>query len=460
MSHVELKVRVRDGTLRDMDCSITPITLHGVRHHLSAQLDITERKQVEEKLRRSQEVLRLFVEHSPAAIAMLDREMKYVAVSRRYLVDYDLGEQNLVGRSHYEVFPDLPESWKEIHRRCLAGAVEKADEDAFPRADGRLEWLHWEMRPWHDAEGGNGGLILFSEVITARKQAEERVRQLNAELERRVTERTAQLETANRELEAFSSAVLRDLRVAEAADKVKSAFLATMSHELRTPLNSILGFTAIVLQGMAGPLNPEQAKQLGMVQASARHLLELINDVLDISKIEAGQLEVTAKPFDLPVLLGQVVAAVRPLADQKGLDVTVEVSPELDKMISDRRRVEQILLNLLGNAVKFTQAGRVSLAAELVEDFRPRAQGASAPAVRLRVSDTGVGIRAENLPLLFQPFRQIDSGLSRGNEGTGLGLAISRRLADLLGGEISATSEFSKGSVFTVTLPLEFREGA
>ncbi len=267
--------------------------------------------------------------------------------------------------------------------------------------------------------------------ISERKAAEAALRELNASLEHKVATRTEEL---------------RALLVrAEAADRIKSAFLATMSHELRTPLNSIIGFTGIVLQGMAGPLNPEQTKQLGMVRGSARHLLELINDVLDLSKIEAGQLEVRVEPFDLPESLERVAASVRPQAEKKGLELGVRVAPELRSMTGDRRRVEQVLLNLMNNAIKFTDSGRVTV----------EAAADAGGSLRIRVSDTGIGIKAADLSSLFLPFRQVDSGLSRQHEGTGLGLAICRRLVALMGGEITVSSEWMQGSVFTVRLPLK-----
>jgi len=247
----------------------------------------------------------------------------------------------------------------------------------------------------------------------------------------------------------------REKRVrAEAADRIKSAFLATMSHELRTPLNSIIGFTGILLKGMAGPLSEEQLRQLGMVQGSARHLLDLINDVLDISKIEAGQLDVRSERFDLRESLERVTSTVRPLAEKRRLALKTAIAPEIGEVVSDRRRVEQIVLNLLNNAIKFTDEGHVALTVDTLEEFRLAPDAPASSAVRLRVTDTGSGIQPRDLEKLFQPFRQLDTGLTRHHEGTGLGLAICRRLAELLGGEISARSEWQRGSEFTVVLPV------
>lgn len=270
-----------------------------------------------------------------------------------------------------------------------------------------------------------GSLVLNHQVNTRTRE----LRQVNQEMEQRIIQRTAELAEA------------RDR--AEAADRLKSAFLATMSHELRTPLNSIIGFSGIMLQGYVGPLNDEQIKQLGMVRNSANHLLALINDVLDISKIEAGQLEVASERFDLRASINKVVDIIRPLAEKNGLALRMDVAPEIGEMVSDPRRVEQVLLNLLNNAIKFTEQGEVKLTAKTIQG-----------SIRISVADTGIGIKPEDLDILFQPFRQISTGLSRQHEGTGLGLAICRRLADLLGGEIHAESEWGKGSVFTITLPV------
>ncbi len=233
---------------------------------------------------------------------------------------------------------------------------------------------------------------------------------------------------------------------AEDADRMKSAFLASMSHELRTPLNSIIGFTSLLVRELVGPLNPEQRKQLGMVRTSALHLLDLVNDVLDISRIEAGQLEIRRTQFDSAASLGRCVDQVLPAASAKGLTLVLEAAPDLETIESDQRRFEQIVLNLLGNAVKFTDSGAVTV--------RCTVEGNS---LVTSVADTGIGIGHDERDRLFRPFRQLDSGLSRRYEGTGLGLAICKGLLDLLGGEISLESEPGRGSVFTFRLPLRHR---
>jgi signal transduction histidine kinase len=254
------------------------------------------------------------------------------------------------------------------------------------------------------------------------------------------------LNAINLNLEKIVEARTWELRqakdAAESADRLKSAFLATMSHELRTPLNSIIGFTGILLQELVGPLNPEQKKQMGIVRANSNHLLELINDVLDISKIEAGQLQVSREPIDLKAIAEKVLQTVQPLAQKKSLDLRWDLPETLEPILSDRRRVEQILMNLLGNAIKFTEAGEVRL----------RVEPAGAD-LRIEVSDTGIGMAEADLERLFQPFFQIDTGLTRKYGGTGLGLSICKKLVELLGGRIQVESALGRGSTFTVLLP-------
>ncbi len=304
---------------------------------------------------------------------------------------------------------------------CGALAIYADEPDAFDPAEVRLI-----------AELGDN----VAHGISSLRAHKERAAALAAlerarlDLEERVRQRTAELVEAK--------------EAAESADRLKSAFLATMSHELRTPLNSIIGFSGIMLQGLAGPLNGEQRKQLGIVQNSARHLLALINDVLDISKIEAGQLEITCGPFSLPQTIQKAVATVLPLAQTKGISVRTAISPEVDRIYGDQRRTEQILLNLLGNAVKFTDRGEVVVRCWRENDW-----------LVTSIRDTGIGIDPQQLQSIFEPFRQVDSGLTRKREGTGLGLSICKRLVERLGGAIFVESVPGQGSTFTVQLPAE-----
>ncbi|NMB58105.1 MAG: PAS domain S-box protein, partial [Chloroflexi bacterium] len=270
-------------------------------------------------------------------------------------------------------------------------------------------------------------------------ELEERVALRTTELARRV----AEVEALNRSAQQLNEDLKEAVKKAESADRLKSAFLATMSHELRTPLNSIIGFTGILLQKLVGPLSEEQEKQLKMVQGSARHLLELINDVLDISKIEADQIMLVTEEFDLCASIMSSVEKVKHPADKKGLKLITDLQPEKLTISSDRRRVEQILINLLNNAVKFTEEGSVTIKSRVLDGR-----------VKVSITDTGIGIREEDLQTLFKPFRQVDTGITRQYEGTGLGLSICKRLVDLLGGSISVTSEPGKGSTFAFDLPL------
>ena len=359
-------------------------------------------------------LLDAIIDHLPNPVFYKDAQLRFLGANRAYEQAFGVRRADIVGKTVLELpylSPPERQRYQDEQVALMATGTPIRREAAMPFADGRQHQTLYSVKGIFHPDGSPAGVVGAIVDITPLKESE--------------------------------AALAKAMRAAEAADRLKSAFLATMSHELRTPLNSIIGFTGILVQGLAGPLNEEQAKQLGMVRGSARHLLALINDVLDISKIEAGQMTVHCEPLDLQPMLERVVAGVKPLADRKNLALQLNAAPSLPTIVSDGRRVEQILINLVNNALKFTERGAVTV----------EAAAAAGGGVRLRVHDTGEGIRPEDLPRLFQPFMQIDTGLTRKHEGTGLGLAICKRLATILGGDIECSSVQGQGSTFTLVLP-------
>ena len=231
----------------------------------------------------------------------------------------------------------------------------------------------------------------------------------------------------------------------EYANRMKSEFLANMSHELRTPLNSIIGFTEFLIDEKPGPLRPKQQEYLGDVLNSARHLLQLINDVLDLAKVEAGKMELHPETFPVRKAVEEVAAVIKSIAHKKHIAVGIELSDGLDAVTLDQHKFKQVLYNLLSNAVKFTdEGGQVDIYARRLDPHR----------LEVRVRDTGIGIKAEDIDRLFTEFQQLDSDTARRFEGTGLGLALTKKIVEFQGGRIGVESEPGKGSVFTVVLPV------
>lgn len=262
----------------------------------------------------------------------------------------------------------------------------------------------------------NEGLLVISSIrdVTDRKRVEKALHEKNVEL--------------------------------ETANLAKDHFLATMSHELRTPLNAIIGFTGTLLMRLPGPLTPDQEKQLRTVQTSARHLLSLINDLLDLAKIESGKVELHPEPINCSLLIQELAASIRSLAESKGLTLELNVPTALI-VRTDRRAMSQILLNLVGNAIKFTESGRITVQAtrRMADDGHE--------ALMFDVIDTGIGILPDDQSRLFKAFSQVDRSGKHRHEGTGLGLHLSGKLAQLMGGRITLHSELGKGSTFTLILP-------
>ncbi|EMG36397.1 PAS domain S-box [Desulfocurvibacter africanus PCS] len=385
--------------------------------------DVTERKKAEEGLRKQEELLRKFVENAPVSIAMFDTQMRHLEASQRWLAQYELVGQDLRGRSHYEIIPDIPEKWKRIHRRSLAGSVESAQFDPFERADGSVLWANWETRPWRTADGEIGGIILFCEDVTETVQLQEALHQARQE--------------------------------AESANSAKSDFLASMSHEIRTPMNGILGLTELAL--MQEPRGKVR-EYLGLVRQSAYSLLDIINDILDLSKIEAGRVELAHADFNLREMFESLFVAMRIAAERKGLAFTTVIDPDVPPWLrGDEGRLRQIFCNLIGNAIKFTEAGEVLVCVGLNDPLDSSAVIESGKPARINllasVKDTGIGIPMDMLGRIFEPF---DTGARRvQHNGTGLGLSITKRLLDLMNGTITVQSEPGRGSTFTFRVNLE-----
>jgi signal transduction histidine kinase len=271
------------------------------------------------------------------------------------------------------------------------------------------------------------------------RRAEAALRDARDSLELRVLERTAELARTHDSLHDLEA---ENRRMQEAA-RMQSEFLANMSHELRTPLNAIIGFSDLMYRGVTGPLNPEQREFLGDILSSSRHLLGLINDVLDLAKVESGTLVVVPQPVELTRVIAEVRDILRGLAAGRRVELASQLAADLGSVVVDPAKLKQILYNYISNALKFTpEGGRVTIRAELVGD-----------AFRVEVQDTGIGIAKEDLRHLFVAFRQLDDGLTKRYPGTGLGLALSKRLAEAHGGVVGVDSERGVGSTFWVELP-------
>ncbi|MEH2273491.1 MAG: PAS domain S-box protein [Nostoc sp.] len=395
-------------------------------------IEASERNVVQE-LRQSEAQFRAIFERSSIGIGLIDMKaeivdtnpalceilgysreelsgkhfINYISIERGDLKRYkqlvskirtNSGKTSRFGFQHSELQEQLVDRHRiEMERRCL-------------HQDGSLIWTHISVSVIPDSNGEAEFFIAMIEDITERKQIELKLR-------------------ASQE-------------AAEAASRAKSEFLATMSHELRTPLNAIMGLSQLLQQEIVGFLNEKQNEYVSCIYSSGEHLLELINDILDLSKVEAGKEELLLSPLPVSDLCNYAIWTVRDRALEKGLQLTYEIDLEADILIADERRIKQMLLNLLTNAIKFTLAGQVSLVVKKVP------QG-----MTFTISDTGIGIDSNQFQFLFEPFKQLDSQLNRQYEGTGLGLALTRKLARLHGGDVTVTSILGEGSQFTLFLP-------
>jgi PAS domain S-box-containing protein len=284
-------------------------------------------------------------------------------------------------------------------------------------------------------------MAIVSVVHDLTKQVEnerlyEELKTFSSQLEERVLAATADLAEQNQRLQWQS-------RELEKANRLKSEFLASMSHELRTPINALIGYTALMIDRIYGDITPKQEEGLNRIQASAQHLLALINDILDLARIEAGKMPLHLEPVPLQEVLADITQQIDPLLNKKSLEFRLVAPDDPPVIYSDRTKIKQILLNLLSNSVKFTHTGYVSLTLEPLVD-----------SVRMEIEDSGIGIRPQDLEEIWEDFRQVDQSRTREFGGTGLGLSITRKLIQALGGDISVVSEYGQGSTFTIVLPM------
>ncbi|NEQ21274.1 MAG: PAS domain S-box protein [Microcoleus sp. SIO2G3] len=412
LCELEHRLRRYDGEYRDMSVRAVPVMeVDGsIREWVGIHTDITERKQAEASLRKNAQMLQFLLEHTPAAIAMFDKDIKFHLASRRYLEDYNLCNQDIIGKSAYEVFPELPNRWKEIHQRCLQGAVEQCEEDLFVRANGEQQWVKWELRPWTDSLGEISGLILCTEVITERRKAKEKLEQLNERLLH-----------SNRDLEQF-------------------AYVA--SHDLQEPLRAVNSYAQLLARKYQGHLDVKADKYLGYIMEGATRMQQLINDLLEFSRV--GTHGKTLQEIDTEVILSQVLADLKIAIAESQAIVTHDPLPTV---IGDEIQLIQLFQNLIGNAIKFCreQPPRVHISVQQKKKEWV-----------FEVRDNGIGMENEFFERIFTIFQRLHSRTEY--PGTGIGLAVCKKIVERHGGQIWVESTLGVGTTFYFSIPQKRQE--
>jgi PAS domain S-box-containing protein len=386
--------------------------------------DITERKRAEDALRQQADLLDI----APVFVRDIDNRIVHWGRGAQRLFGYTAAEA--VGRTCYDLLrTQFPSLVAEIEETLYWDGIWEGELTHRTRDGSQvIVASRWVLH--RDRKGIPAHILEASADITLRKEAEEEIKRWNVGLKQRVTEQTAELRQA--------------MERAEASDRAKSDFLANMSHELRTPLNAVIGFSEILVDGRAGPVNPDQREYLQDILTSGRHVLGLVNEILDLARVASGKLTLNPKTFAIGEAVREVCAVFRGEASRKSIALKCEALNERVVKL-DPLRFKQILYNLLSNAIKFTQEhGQVEISVSLNDHGKRLA---------LRVKDTGIGVKQEDMPRLFDVFEQIDSSVAKRAQGSGLGLALTKKLVELQKGSISVESEFGNGSTFTVILP-------
>lgn len=401
----------KDGSRLTVSLVVTPIKENKITiGYLGIATDITLKKKTELDLELQRARLQAFITHSPAAVAMFDNDMKYIAVSQKWIEDYKLQGLHVIGVSHYELFPNLSKERKERHRMVLNGAVKHKTEDSFedPRSH-KSHYITWEMRPWYTLENKIGGMMIFTQDITS----------------------------IIRQREELKKAKIQ----AEQASSAKSEFLANISHEIRTPLNGVIGFTDLTL---STDLNAIQQRYLTIINQSGQTLLNIVNDILDFSRMEAGMLELNPEKINIKDLAQLVINISSAKVATEKVKMLINLSENSPEFIwADHVRLKQVLINLLGNAAKFTADGEIELKIERISSTL------NSDLIRFSVRDTGIGVKVEMQEKIFEAFAQEDSSTTKKYGGTGLGLTISNKLLKMMDTALYLESVPGKGSTFS-----------
>jgi PAS domain S-box-containing protein len=393
---------------------LSPITINGIERVMASTIDITRRKKAYDALMNSEGQLRALLDTIPDLIWLKNADGVYLSCNAKFERLYGAKETEIIGKNDYDfVDEELADFFFRNDRRAIEAGKPTVNEEQVTFAnDGHEEYLETIKSPMYDSSGKLIGVLGVGRDITERKHAEDIL--LHAKMD------------------------------AETANRIKSEFLANMSHELRTPLNSIFGFSQLLNERVQGELNEKQASYVSNIMKSSKHLIELINDILDLSKVEAGKMKLEREKFNIADLVEDTVSSMKPLAKNKNTDLITDFMILDSEIYADRKKIKDILYNLLSNAVKFTpENGRVSIKVNCDNET-----------LDIEVSDTGIGISEMDQKKIFEPFRQVNSFMTREFEGTGLGLAIVKRYVELHSGTLNLKSEPGKGSTFSFDIPI------
>jgi len=447
---VETDVVHRRGWRIPMELVIAPFEQDGERMFVALGRDVSERRAAEAIRRRNELRFRAIFEGAPTGLVLLDETDTVIAANPAIETMLGVESGDLLGATLAEIShpEDAQADNEQLFELYLGRRSHVRFERRFVAEDGTTVWTEVSAFRYRTPESNEQRTVAFIEDIRERKRIEEERRAMFERLDELVAQRTAALEQEIAERKRTETQLSKAMRAAESANLAKSQFLASMSHELRTPLNAVIGYSEMLIEEAEDAGSEDFIPDLERIRNAGKHLLGLINDILDLSKVEAGKIELYIETVELKQLIDEVMATIQPLAGNKGNELELVIDTELELFETDHTRVRQILFNLLSNACKFTDEGKVSLhIRDLVNQGRTW--------LAFDVADTGLGIKPEQLDKLFKPFTQADASTSRRFGGTGLGLSISESFAKLLGGRIAVSSEYGVGSTFSLWLPAE-----